>query len=245
MLASLKLLLLLKDMRLFPSLSKTQLSQTKYTRLLGALIFLLISSPFLQGSVEGSSIISITFLSTLLLIIHTFNLDKITFWIYVSLACLAFLSSLIVQYNLIQNLSESFSIFERSIDIIFMSLAILVIGKRIFSDKKVRSDTIKGGICIYLLIGILWAFFYDLLFLLDSDSFSESINLQKNNSLNILIYYSFTTLTTLGYGDIVPQSYKGMMFSNLEAIIGQMYTAIILARLVGLYTAEEMSKTDD
>ncbi|MEA5499040.1 potassium channel family protein [Limnoraphis robusta Tam1] len=59
------------------------------------------------------------------------------------------------------------------------------------------------------------------------------------------MYYSFTTLTTLGYGDIVPKNYKVMMFSNLEAIIGQMYSAIVLARLVGLYTAEEMSKTDD
>lgn len=232
-------------MRLFPSLSTKKLSQTKYTRLLLVLIFLLISSPFLQNSTSGSIIISITFLSALLSIIYTFNLEKATFWIYVSLAVLAFICGVIAQYNLILNWSESLLLINRIIDIIFISLAILVIGKRILSDQKVGSNTIQGGICIYLLIGILWAFFYDLFFVLDNDSFSGAINSQPNNSLNLFIYYSFTTLTTLGYGDIVPKNYKVMMFSNLEAIIGQMYSAIVLARLVGLYTAEEMSKTDD
>ncbi|ERT06653.1 ion channel family protein [Lyngbya aestuarii BL J] len=232
-------------MRFFPTFSQKNFYQTKYTRLLGVLIFLLISSPFLEDSASGSVIISITFLSTLLLIINTFNLNKVTFWVYVLLAFLAFICEIIAQYHFIPSWSESLILINRIIDIIFISLAILVIGKRIFSDQKVGNDTIRGGICIYLLIGILWAFFYNLLFLLDGDSFSEAINLQETQSLNIFLYYSFTTLTTLGYGDIVPQNHKGMMFSNLEALIGQMYSAIILARLVGLYTAEEINKTDD
>ncbi|EAW38885.1 potassium channel family protein [Lyngbya sp. PCC 8106] len=232
-------------MRFFPSFSQKNLSQTKYTRLLGVLIFLLISSPFLESSTWGSVIISITFLSTLLLIINTFNLNKVTFLVYVSLAFLAFLCGIIAQYNFIPSWIESLILVNRIIEIIFISLAILVIGKRISSAQKVGSDTIRGGICIYLLIGILWAFFYDLLFLLNSDSFSAAINLQKTNIFNIFLYYSFTTLTTLGYGDILPQNYQVMMFSNLEALIGQMYTAIFLARLVGLYTAEQMNKTDD
>ncbi|MEL7034672.1 MAG: ion channel [Cyanobacteria bacterium J06592_8] len=235
-------------MKLFPSLSRENLAKTKYTRLLSVLIFLLVSSPFLYQSKLGAIIGGITFLSTVLVIISTFHLKSISLKVNILLAILSFSCETLARSNLINTENEKFFFLcGRIIDIVFISLAIYVICKRIVNDNKVGSDTIKGGICVYLLIGILWAFLYEVFFLTNSDSFSENILYKQeiNYDLKPFLYYSFTTLTTLGYGDIVPQTYVAMMFSNLEAIVGQLYPAIIIARLVGLYTAEEMSNPED
>ena len=56
-----------------------------------------------------------------------------------------------------------------------------------------------------------------------------------------LSYFSFVTLTTLGYGDIVPVSGPAKTFSTLEAIVGQLYIALLVARLVGLHTAQSIA----
>ena len=103
---------------------------------------------------------------------------------------------------------------------------------KIFNSKKVTGDTVKGGISIYLMIGILWYMFYELILLIDVDAFSIQI---ENLETYKLVYFSYTTLTTLGYGDISPLNKLAMALANLEAIIGQMYPAIFIARLVTLY----------
>ena len=102
----------------------------------------------------------------------------------------------------------------------------------ITESKKVTEDTLKGGISIYLMIGILWYMFYELILLIDVDAFSIQI---ENLETYKLVYFSYTTLTTLGYGDISPLNKLAMALANLEAIIGQMYPAIFIARLVTLY----------
>ncbi|MGC8712867.1 MAG: potassium channel family protein, partial [Leptodesmis sp.] len=64
-------------------------------------------------------------------------------------------------------------------------------------------------------------------------------SLSEANKQANLIYFSFTTLTTTGYGDIVPISTLARAFANVEAIIGVMYPAIFIARLVGLYSTQQ------
>ena len=59
-----------------------------------------------------------------------------------------------------------------------------------------------------------------------------------------MMYFSFSTITTLGYGDIVPNSGLAKMLANLEAITGHMYTTIFIARLVGLHIVSEVSKQE-
>jgi Ion channel len=86
------------------------------------------------------------------------------------------------------------------------------------------------------MIGFLWGIFYKMIYLFDADAFS---NISPENYLRKLNYYSFITLTTVGYGDITPQNSLAMSLANIEAIIGQLFPAIIIARLVGLYEAEK------
>ena len=100
--------------------------------------------------------------------------------------------------------------------------------------------------CIYLLLGVLWALVYSALELLAPESFTimvaggagnEAMRFRADQAI-FPLYYSFITLTTLGYGDVVPSSPPARMLAALEAIMGQLYLAVLVARLVGLHIAQ-------
>ena len=124
------------------------------------------------------------------------------------------------------------------INSLFLFAALITINRKIFRETKVNADTIEGGIAVFLMIGALWAFLFRIVSLFDSNAFSEL------GDIDTLFHFSFTTLTTLGYGDVTPISNLARTLANLEAIIGVMYPAIYIARVVGLYTAQEMIEHD-
>ncbi len=111
-------------------------------------------------------------------------------------------------------------------------MAIVSILRRIFNANVITGDSIRGGICVYFLAGYSFFFIYRMLLDYYPDSFSKSNHL---DSLFSMLYFSFTTLTSVGYGDITPTTAFGMAIANLEAIFGQMYSAIVMARLVSQY----------
>ena len=123
---------------------------------------------------------------------------------------------------------------------LFFIVTIYVLSKRLFQVHYVTAATIRGGICAYLLIGFLWATLYGLLMKVNPNAFIYS------RDEMLYVHFSFTTLTTLGYGDIVPAGRTAAILTNSEAIVGQLYLTIFVARLVGLYIVHEMrSKEKD
>jgi len=120
------------------------------------------------------------------------------------------------------------------IRLIFLWMLVILIFKKVFRNKPISFFfRITGSITIYLLIGFIWA---NMLFILnhfipDSFQFSVKINPEDNNMFNF-IYYSFETLTTLGYGDILPMTPLSKTLIILEALIGPLYLAILIGRLV-------------
>ena len=129
----------------------------------------------------------------------------------------------------------------------FVAVSILI---HIVAEETVTSDLIYGSACVYFLIGFVWAIAYGLIELFIPGSFSISGQalsradyLSHYGFLNeTLSYYSFVTLTTLGYGDIIPLSPPARAASTLEAIVGQLYIALLVARLVGLYVAQSKER---
>jgi hypothetical protein len=117
---------------------------------------------------------------------------------------------------------------------LFLALAIMALTRTVFSAKKVTGETIKGGISVYLLIGMLWAFAYQFLTLQDPGALASS---RGEVGAGHMQYYSFVTLTTLGYGDITPVSWLARNLAVLEAIVGQIFLTVLIARLVGLHTS--------
>jgi hypothetical protein len=107
-------------------------------------------------------------------------------------------------------------------------------------------DKIYGAVCIYLLLGLLWGYAYTILEIARPGSFSFS----GQNSPRALVeqsdyrdlerelnYYSYVTLTTLGYGEITPLTGRARQLAWMEAMLGQLFIAITIARLVGTHIA--------
>lgn len=107
----------------------------------------------------------------------------------------------------------------------------------VLEDEKISTDKIWGAICVYLLLGTAWALLYAMLERLRPGSFSMNVSAGATTADQFapFTYYSFVTLTTLGYGDVTPIAPAARTFSWLEAATGQLYIAVLVARLVGLH----------
>ena len=102
--------------------------------------------------------------------------------------------------------------------------------------KGVTMDALLASVAAYVLLAISFSCLYSLLVMLNTQSFNPSTLLNYQHPAHIyltMIYFSLVTLTTVGYGDIAPISGFAQMFAGLEALIGQLYLAILVAYLVG------------
>ncbi|MDJ0508109.1 MAG: potassium channel family protein [Crocosphaera sp.] len=194
------------------------------------LILLFLLLPFAALHRSLGVLVSFCFLVTLLLGLNTLDFPKRILFLFRFFAALGFISDVII-FPDSEYLTALTSLLSYSFYGIFYFLVILAIGSRIFHEKKVNLNVVRGGVCIYLLLGILWFFFYKIIVFFDINAFSFPENLNKES----LFYFSFTTLTTLGYGDILPKNAFAMTFANAEALVGQIYPAVVIAKLVSLY----------
>lgn len=126
---------------------------------------------------------------------------------------------------------------------VFFGFVAFMILYDIWTTTGVSADTIIGSACVYILIGATWAFFYSLTELLVPNSFNLTAAAAADSGklfvdhqdYPLLMYYSFVTLCSLGYGDIIPISPAARMLTTAEAIVGQFYLAIFVARLISMY----------
>ncbi|MGK7895739.1 MAG: potassium channel family protein [Xenococcus sp. (in: cyanobacteria)] len=215
--------------------------QNKYSQLLAIMIILFLVGPIFKGT-TGRIVISAVFIFTIIAIIRTFNLHRRNFLLLLTLAGASFGLDL---YNTLRSAIETnkaSAIVVQIIYSLFILTALVTINRKIFLEKKVSGDTIKGGIAVFFLIGTFWALLYIIVYIFDPNSFTQPVDTES--LFDSMFYFSFTTLTTLGYGDISPLSNLARTLANLEAIVGVMYPAIYISRVVGLYTAQEMIEHD-
>jgi len=108
----------------------------------------------------------------------------------------------------------------------------IAISRRISTARVVTTETVLGAVCVYLLIGFWFAFVYLTIGSLSTIPFFTGRSSATNNDY---LFFSYTTLTTVGYGDLVPARSVGQTFAMLEALAGQIYLVIVVARLVSLW----------
>ncbi|MBU2870338.1 potassium channel family protein [Colwellia sp. E2M01] len=127
--------------------------------------------------------------------------------------------------------------------LIFFIFSGLQTAKQVLFTGDIDFNKILGAICLYLLMGLSWAVIYTLIQLYIPNSF---VNIHSNNQWFTLfpdfIYFSFVTLTTLGFGDISPSLPLSRFLVYFEAIVGQFYLAILVASLVGSHMANANNK---
>ena len=121
--------------------------------------------------------------------------------------------------------------------LLFCILSVIVAMKQVLFSGQITLNKLIGSICIYLLIGLIWALLYLSVDLLTINTFT---GISDEASLRVwsYIYFSFVTLSTLGFGDIVPVNELARTLVYLEAISGQIYLTILVASLVGGYITE-------
>lgn len=137
-----------------------------------------------------------------------------------------------------------------SLGIIFYIMFIYVILEDVLKQKKADRNMLLGSLSAFMLIGIAFAFIFALLEIKIPGSFHlpDSVNIPKNNEEALLgnfFYHSFVTLTTLGYGDIYPQTQAARFFCIIEAIIGQFYLVVIVAGIVGTTATKYFSSENN
>jgi Ion channel len=125
--------------------------------------------------------------------------------------------------------------------LVYVGLAIL---RAILRARRVTNDTIYGAICFYLLLGLFWASIFALASISNPEAFSQRGAGTSLRDLNEALYFAFVTLTTLGYGDITPASSLTRMLAIFDAMSGQLYIAILVARLVALHIVHQRREGD-
>ncbi len=173
-----------------------------------------------------------------------------TAWIAIGLA----VPAVLLQITGAATESEPIQMASHILDVLFLSMAIVLILGNLFRALDVTVDTICGALCVYLLIGVTWANLYSLLDYFEPvPSFrfafvaeGEDPPLRMGGEGSVLpIYYSFVTLTTLGYGDIVPLTGAARMVTIAEAVLGQLYLTVLVARMVGMHIAHSTQRHRD
>lgn len=125
---------------------------------------------------------------------------------------------------------------------VWLFYAIAIIVAHLFQRRDVTVDTIMGAVVTYMLAAVAFAQLFLILELLDNGAFrglSDATLDDRPDLSNALIYFSFVCITTMGYGDIVPVSSLARSLATLEGVFGQLYLAVMIARLVGLHLATE------
>jgi hypothetical protein len=134
----------------------------------------------------------------------------------------------------------------------FLTFVAINILYSIMKSRQVTVDTLFGSFCVYILMGLVWASLYSLLESFVPGSFSIQYpspmpqHLQGHPGYNLpdFFYYSFVTLTTVGYGDVIPVNIHAKLLAVFEAVFGQLFIAVLVARLVGLHIGTSRQKSE-
>jgi hypothetical protein len=136
--------------------------------------------------------------------------------------------------------SNTWAITNYMTSLLFLSIITYSVIDNLLAHKEITTNTLLGAISGYILLGFIWIFFYMIISILDPNSFSNTLESGTTHQrLLQFAYYSFVSLVTLGYGDILAVSNLARTLSWLEAILGQTYLAVWIAQLVGLRTTHK------
>ncbi len=228
--------------------ARHRLLRQRYLTLLIALLLLFALYPFIDQEVAETRHVGIFFAMVLIAGAYAVSHDRR----FLAAAIVLAAGTVGAQWlAYAQHMNPISTAISRGFACLFFLLTTIAILSNILKSKTVTSDTIYGAICAYLLLGLMWAFLFCTLEVLHPGSLladgqpiaAGHVAFPQFAMMNSLIYYSLSTLSTVAYGDILPKSGPARAFANLEGISGQMYLAILIARLVAMQIAHSNSRS--
>ncbi|MEL7536823.1 MAG: potassium channel family protein [Pseudomonadota bacterium] len=210
----------------------------KYWGLLVSLMAMLLIGPILDSLARLSLLVELIFGALLIFAVWTISHRRRTTLIATILAVLLFAANGLITAG---NVSAALNVATMILGCAFFSYVASLIFYDTFYCETVTLDTVLGAICVYLMMGLFWGYAYGFVDLMDPSAFDQISN--DGHLLNRFMYFSFVTLTTLGYGDISPTSDAARGLAILEATTGQIYLTVLVGRLVGLHLANHQGAT--
>ena len=204
--------------------------------LLAMIVLIIVLRPFVEGYARVGLLTDVFFGLILLAGVYSFGRQGKKFFVALAIALPALLLEVATHFIPL----EPIVIIKRIAFALFLAYILVLILSHIFKEKEVTEDLITGAICVYLVLGMVWAFIFYFLELARPGSFLFATSTQQD--VGSFIYYSFITLATVGYGDIVPLTSPARSLAVLEAIAGQLYLAVTIARLVGVHASQSRVK---
>ena len=204
--------------------------------LLIALVFLLFSDAlFAQFEFhEGQRLVNLILMVTI--VIAVWSVDTVQGrWVNWKLGMSIIIVSLMIGDSVIE--SNDLAIYQLVSSFLFLTFTLHLCWKQVMFRGMVDGNKIIGAICIYILIGLIWAFGYLIVEHIFPGSFKGLDSRLWQHNLEELIYYSLVTMTTLGYGDITPIQPLARFLAYMEAITGVFYTTVLVASLIGMRLA--------
>ncbi len=213
----------------------------RHAQLLFFLVVLLVANPFLQGTFVFALVDLMVVLALVSAVIACARRRRHLI-VGISLSVLM----LGVSWYRTASGIETVTILHTILAMSFFGYVTAIVLTDVFRDSRAVSvDTICGALAAYLLIGVVWAFAYALLEVVVPGSIAGLRDEGFANGYQQYLGYSFVTLTTLGYGNVVPVNAKADALATVEAIVGQVYLTVLVARLVALnLTAARESHED-
>ncbi len=207
-----------------------------YRNLLFLLLLYIFGSPFLTHYPSLAILAHLCLSITLLLSVYAVRKEQGH-----RATVMVFLLPVLVLYWLaVYDVIGAGLIFSYILLCLYFGLLVITFATQLRRFTTISLNTIVATLCLYLVIGLFWGALYSLHYELDPGAYSGAL-LENNpgNKFNLFIYFSIVTLTTLGYGDITPQTLGASSLCQMEAIVGQFFTAVIIAWLVGNYASQK------
>jgi hypothetical protein len=199
---------------------------------MGLMMALLVLGPILEQFITIRKLIDVFLTLIILSMLYTITSKKRVFYFGWSLAAIMLLS-LWLKYFISY---EVFAMLSMMVGAFFTILVTSQTVQFIIRSKTVTREIVYAAMLVYFLLAQLWAMVYTFLDRIDPASF----NLPGGQGDFLLFeYYSFVTLTTLGFGDITPLTKVAKAFSVLEAVVGQLYLVVVVAWFVGMLVAKK------
>ena len=217
------------------------LRHNPYTLLLGSLVLILVVWPVLaplqMPGLLGSVVHGSLFTLLLLAIGHVVRPRHGRRWLFglLGLALLGEWADGLI-------LGRGTTVFGQSAAALLLAAVTMFVLRRVFAPGRVTADRIVAAMCAYLFLGMFWATLFALIheFVPAAFHFPEGTSVHPTD----FTYFSFVTLTTLGYGDITPVSPLARSLAYMEAVFGQIFIAVVIARLVALELMDSHKRTD-
>jgi len=221
-------------------------SERRFTYLLVFLLVYFVLGPVFSREAQGPSLADLIF--TLVLVAAAYAASERRRVLYASVSIL--LPTVVVSWLVHFHHSPGLWVANHLLVILFLTYVASVVLGHVMREEAITPDKISAALCSYLLLGMIWAFLFSLLELLYPGSFQTGPRIEghgasamfQRSGFENAIYFSFTTLTTLGYGDVTPIRPLAQNLSVMEAVLGQVYMTVLVARLVGLEISHRSSR---